>query len=70
MTKFTTMIAALVLAGCETQALITPISHADNDQTQTWIFIEKPAGDLKKNGIYHCSSGTGEAVCKKASVVN
>lgn len=62
--------AILFISGCETQALITPISPADNDQTQTWIFIEKPAGDLEKNGIYHCSASSGEALCKRASVVN
>jgi hypothetical protein len=46
-----------LLAGC--QAWITPISPGSNDQTQTWIFVTKPAGELERNGIYHCSSKDG-----------
>ena len=60
-----------LFTGCVApQAIITPVSLADNDQTQTWIFIQKPSGELQKNGIYHCSSNEGDAVCTKAKVKN
>ena len=58
-----------LLAGC--QAWITPISApSSNDQTQTWIFVTRPAGDLELNGIYHCSSKEGVPVCARAKVKN
>jgi hypothetical protein len=55
----------LLLAGC--QAWVSPISA---DSTQTWIFVTKPAGELERNGIYHCSSKDGAPVCVKATVKN
>jgi|APFre7841882630_1041343.scaffolds.fasta_scaffold232647_1 hypothetical protein len=57
-----------LLAGC--QAWISPISSGSTDKAETWIFVTKPAGDLERNGIYHCSSKEGTPVCAKATVKN
>ena len=57
-----------LLAGC--QAWITPISSGSKDQTETWIFVLRPAGELERNGIYHCSSRESVPVCAKAVVKN
>jgi hypothetical protein len=65
------MLLLFLFASCiAPQAVITPISPADNDQTQTWIFILNPSGELQKNGIYHCKIQTGNPVCTKAKIKN
>lgn len=56
-----------VISGC--QAWVTPISDGASDG-DAWIFVEKPAGDLERNGIYRCSAKSGSTVCQKAKIRN
>lgn len=57
----------LLVSGC--QAWVTPITEGSKDG-EAWIFVEKPAGDFQRNGIYHCSSENGTTTCQKATVKN